>query len=191
MDRKELEEIFSGQRHHASYFNYKRDKETTELGVVCDWIDAYHGPDNDLITEICHVSDGTDPPDVILTTKDHGEYAIEVTELVDQQAVQAAEQGRWYSTKDYDAKTVELELRQIIKKKDLRSLESSYSRRILIIYSDEPYIYHDEVLTHLPTITVGSLTNFSDVHFMIPPAVNISGSPTVDEFCQVVHLRTG
>ena len=80
--QKEFNRLNNLKRNHASFFN-DCDQFRQELGVTSNLF-------NTLGIGLRNIKPGGDPPDIIVNTQNTGEIGIEVTELVNQKAIESS-----------------------------------------------------------------------------------------------------
>lgn len=126
-------------RKHANFFNW-HDKETKELAICSEFVQYLINEQGESFDS---VDLGGDPPDCVAKSGDN-EVAIEIVELVDQNAIEAQirlneaspVQEPWTTTR------LMMHLNKLIQQKDNPSakyeLKQVYSRYIILIHTDEP-----------------------------------------------------
>jgi len=177
------------QRQYAPYFHFKGDREGTELDVVSDWMRARYSNPSSAFAEIRHCPPPHDPPDVIVTATDGKLYGFEVTELVDTETVRRAERSETGEIKEYSKDELLSLIRHRVEMKSTKTFKTNCDRSILVIYSDEPDLCYGSGYTLLFNLFTPVNETFSEVWFMIPPAVNISGGEPHNPNCQVFPVK--
>jgi len=133
-----LRAILAKTRKYSSFWEWP-DKEVKERGIVRDWIAAT--AQNEL-TGVA--STDRDPPDCIAHDGDGGTVGIEVTELVDQRAVEMNERATCLEDRVYCAWTLQSvteRIEEIIRHKDSKAVHGGpYARLVLVIHCDEPIV---------------------------------------------------
>jgi len=126
-------------RKHANFFNW-HDKETKELAICSEFVQFLineHGESFDSIDL------GDDPPDCVAKFEEN-EVAIEIVELVDQNAIEVQIRlNKEYSSQEpWTTARMMKHLNKLIQQKDNPSekqqLKKVYSRYIVLIHTDEP-----------------------------------------------------
>ena len=137
----------SKSRGYADYWEWPLDKRQVEIGVatvVRNFLLALGKPVSGKLTSV-----SADPPDVLLLTNDGKRIGIEVTELVDQKAVERhhrrMRQGQpiLYDWGTWTDRSVADALEQIVSRKDdkLSAVnDNAYDELILGICTDEAFI---------------------------------------------------
>jgi len=126
-------------RKHANFFNW-HDKETKELAICSEFVQYLINQNGESFDSI---DLGGDPPDCIATSGE-SEVAIEIVELVDQNAieVQIRLNQEYPSQEPWTTARLMKHLNKLIQQKDNPSekhkLKKIYSRYITLIHTDEP-----------------------------------------------------
>ncbi len=197
MDRK---------RGHASYWHAEREfQEPMEVFASRCWAEEMNRRSHSI--RICEIEvNRNDPPDVF-AEMDGEKIGIEVTELVDEQAinehptipqlVEMVEPGPHALDKlpqpmppKWPLEKFERRLREIVqckeekmgKKHKRNGKDNSLSRQFLLIVTDEDYLLDDEATLpeYLKTIKLQRPKNFSGVYIM--------GSPDGEGHCPVFDV---
>lgn len=127
--------IEASHRPHAGYFTFESDKQLAEIGVAKELEKSLCRKGEGFFTD---VSKGSDPPDCIAVDSMGNPVAIEVTELVDSDAIKAARNGKLYDFKDWQEDLIPT-LESVIRRKDCAKLNhETFSQYVLVIYTDEP-----------------------------------------------------
>lgn len=93
---RKIREAIARRRGYADYFSWPADRELEErmiAATLCEALDAAGQP---LATSIASRERGEDPPDCEALGADGRPMAIEVTELVDPDAIKAVVSGATY-----------------------------------------------------------------------------------------------
>jgi hypothetical protein len=142
-----LEKTDALKRRHASFWNSHK-KSVKELGVVSELFPQLQ---NDLGSKIVEWgASERDPPDIRAVLANQRVVGFEVTELVNEAAIDAqiADPARYYpELSRFGLPQAVAGLRRILKEKE-RKLESltGYDQLCLIIHTDEPNFKSDEFL---------------------------------------------
>lgn len=184
----QVTELLLSKRAYAPYFHFKGfRKEVTEMGVVSDWLMArYESPADHFVRQ---QSSAEDPPDILLYDKQGGLHGIEVTELVDQDAVRAWQRGNLDAVKDYSRDRLHELVLDRIRTKSIKPFRGGpFVSKRLLIYSDEQSIafsaYTDQILRFPPFMS----GLFDEAWFVIPPAINTSGAILEDSRCRIFPI---
>jgi hypothetical protein len=136
-----LVDLLSKQRKYASHFEW-HDKRKKELGVVECLIDSMklrgekwlHSPQSSKI----------DPPDCIAKDSEGKNIGIEVSELVDVDAIWMNQKGKQVY-RDWRPEEVIKAIQKIIDEKDVKQFKGDpYNNIVLLIFTDEVTISYKE-----------------------------------------------
>lgn len=180
-------DLLLNKRAYAPYFDFRGDREGTEVDVVRNWIDARHPAPKAVYRSIKHCPPPFDPPDVIATTREGEIHGFEVTELVDAETVRRIERHGTSEFKEYSRSELSDCIRQRVERKGRKPFKVVCDKSLLLIYSDEPDLCSDTAL--LSEITVPKCEFFSEIWFILPPEVNISGGEAENPNCQIFPIR--
>ena len=146
---KGIKEAIAKSRGYADSFGWPPDRNLEEYGVVrlfCEALEKECKPFIDS-NSIFSRGRGNDPPDCEASDLDGNLIGIEVTELVDPEAIiafkkdQIYEWAEWDKTKLIDAINNRLDAKNIPD----RIKGGPYASYILIIYTDEPFLNADYI----------------------------------------------
>lgn len=140
------------KRGHAGYFNWNADRDIEELGVVQELWASLNASGETFFENFALRGRGNDPPDLEALTLDGAKLAIEVTELVDGQAIKrdkfitkqpgSSWQDRLSKAAAWDDASVIDELQRLITEKDgkfSKLLGGPYpGGYCVVIFTDEP-----------------------------------------------------
>ncbi|MGK0545057.1 hypothetical protein ACSEE7_06080 [Halomonas cupida] len=148
--REEIDKLRNLKRKHASFFDW-HDKEAQEKGIGMDFFQKLEESSDEYLLNIESVED---PPDVKITTSKGRELGVEITELVDQAAIEYEIKGdpryceRIVSWNKEN--TIEL-LEAIIVRKDgkCEKVKDRYESLVLLIFTDEPRLESDTLKEYL------------------------------------------
>lgn len=185
----EVAKLVFNQRQYASYFDFRGDREGTELDTVRNWIDARYPTSREIYASIRHCPSPHDPPDVIATTKDGLLYGFEVTELVDAETVRRIERHNTADFKEYSKSELIAFIKERVERKSAKPFKTTCDKSFLLIYSDEPDLCNGFGYSLLSDLAAPKSEVFSEIWFMIPPEVNISGKEPENPNCQIFIVR--
>jgi len=165
--QKEIEKLNKLPRNHASYFNW-HDKEIQEIGIGLDFFQKLEEISGEHLVDI---KNAEDPPDVKITTNAGKVIGVEITELVDQKAIEyeivndARYSERvigWNKENTIEATT------QIIIKKDrlCRNTPDSYDSLVLLIFTDEPRLVSETLKEYYSDHTWPDTVNINEVYIL-------------------------
>jgi hypothetical protein len=148
--REEIDKLRKLKRNHASYFNW-HDKEVQEKGIGMDFFQKLEESSDEYLLKI---ESAEDPPDVKITTSEGRELGVEITELVDQAAIECEIKGdpryceraiSWNKENTIDL------LEAMIVRKDgkCEKAKDRYESLVLLIFTDEPRLESDTLKEYL------------------------------------------
>jgi hypothetical protein len=131
-------------RKYANQFEWNRnEKNIKEVGIVRELIESISKHCSCEYRNLRPRKD--DPPDCLAETFDGSLLGFEVTELVDQKAIELNEKGREVY-RDWTDSEVLQELQTIIEEKDSKEfLGGRYEKLILVIHTAEPVLTHQQL----------------------------------------------
>jgi hypothetical protein len=129
-------------RGYADFFGWATDRELEEWGVVSSLSESLQTDNALFFSNLKRRGRSNDPPDCEAQTGNGERIAIEVTELVDGQAIQAFKEGRVYDWEEWTKEKFHSVLTDRISKKDKcfpKLKESPYiGGYIVVVHTDEP-----------------------------------------------------
>lgn len=157
--RRRLREGLLAKRDHAGYFNWNADRDLEELGVIQELWSSLDASGETFFEDFSLRGRDNDPPDLEALTLDGEKLAIEVTELVDGQAIQqdkfikkqpgSSWQDRLSVAAAWDDASVIDELQRLITAKDgkfSKLLGGPYpGGYCVVIFTDEPDLSPDKL----------------------------------------------
>ena len=131
----ELDAVIRNRRKYAAFFDWP-DKAVKEWDVVCELVSSMHASgDYRYSNKVESVDD--DWPDCVIRESGGVQVGVEVTEFVDQKAVEMCERGK-NVYREWSDQAVREKIAQILKTKDQRAhLGDLYGKLILVIHTDE------------------------------------------------------
>ena len=187
--KEELAEILRRKRPYASYFHFGGDKRGTEVDVVCDWLEARYPNGAESFAHLEYRDNPRDPPDVVLIDHTGARHGVEVTEFVDGPTISAHIKDHSTDNREYaEGEFCALVLDRVATKSRVPFKDVSCVTKRLIIYSDEPVFICGDGALFLSRFSALPPSQFDEVWFMIPPAVNISGGPPENPYCRIYEL---
>ncbi|MDX1508247.1 MAG: hypothetical protein R3358_08200 [Woeseiaceae bacterium] len=144
--RKVIADLKRKPRRHANWFEWL-DKQGKELGIAQEFVVALErvaGP----VAE--HVKLGDDPPDIAISLQNGGQISLEITELVNQEAIEAQLSGSAdYSRQifDWDDQKIVSRITKRVREKEMkcRAMASGDSKLALLLHTDEPILSEKDV----------------------------------------------
>ena len=138
-----LNALIRNLRKYAGFFHWP-DKRIKEWDVVDELLRSMHADGDCRYTRVKSVDD--DAPDCVIRDSAGGQVGVEVTELVDKDAIEMCERGM-NVYREWSDQAVREQIAQILKEKDQKMhFGNLYSKRILVIHTDEreltsPYLF--------------------------------------------------
>lgn len=135
----EVEKLNALHRKHASFFQW-HDKAIQEFGIAQDFVDQFEKICGE---KVVHIARGSDPPDIIIRTEAEHSIGIEITELVDEDAIkfQIAGDARYFErVVHWNDENIREKIIQIVQRKDRLCAKAAliYDELLLLIFTDEP-----------------------------------------------------
>jgi hypothetical protein len=147
-----IHEAIKKQRPYADHFGFAADPSTAEVGVAEEICKALAAAGQPLATDIVSRGRGNDPPDCEGVAADGAQVAIEVTELVDPDAIKAAKAGRVFDWAEWTQEKLVEEVQKRLSAKDSKTLRGGpYATYVVIIHTDEPLLNIERVRSLLGT----------------------------------------
>lgn len=168
-------------RNHAGFFEWP-DKAIKEIGVAQDLFSKLEEYSGDYLV---NVMIGEDPPDVKVITAKGKTIGIEVTELVNQKAIeyQIKNDPRYHEevvswTKD----SFNEKLSNIISKKDrlCKNVSKDYDELSLLIFTDEPKLDSDTIESYLEVGGRSHPNSFKNVYMLTGYEPSKSGKVLIE-----------
>jgi hypothetical protein len=147
-----LREAARRRRGHADFFSWPPDRDLEEAYVVGHLASSAAESGRPLFQKILARGRPNDPPDVEAIDKEGRRVAIEVTELVDPDAIRAAKNGKPYWP-EWTAESFRSRIRELLQGKARRRpvlkggpYPGGY---VVVIYTDEPELRPDVIASLL------------------------------------------
>ena len=176
---KKVLDAHKKRKGYRSYWFWP-DNRIKERGVVCDLLEAMEvaGEQHDIINVRSCM---TDPPDCVGITERDKSIAFEATELVD--TLWKASGFPW---KEWSPTELITKLRAIISKKDAKIFhDGPYSKKILVIHTNEPLLRHSDCRKYLHGQNFGPSRQISEVYLLFPPDPHPNQARTVCPFLRL------
>jgi len=164
---RRLAEARTKQRRYASFFQW-RNKDVMERGVATEFLRSLETSEG---TKLLHLRRPRgEPPDFFAEDAAGGLVGIEITEFVSEEAVRRNERGDGVF-RMWKPQEVEDELRRIVGRKDGKRFTEegparSFSRRILVIHTDEGMLSPGPYVDFLREATFGPVEQFTDAFLL-------------------------
>lgn len=151
---KEIAELIRAatkrNRGYAGYFDWP-DRDQKELGIAVHLFESLKAREGLQYREARPRGSGNDPPDVEVRDSAGGLIGIEVTELVDPDAIKSYKAGNHWDWAEWDEAKFAQHLKARVAAKDNPSKVHGgpYSEYWLLIHSDEPGLSITEVQKYI------------------------------------------
>lgn len=191
-DEKEIAALIQARnenaRGYADHFGWSTNREIEEWGVVLSLNEALQKSGAKGFSNIQARGRGNDPPDCEALTQDNKRVAIEVTELVREEAIRAFKAGNDEVVADWDKKSFLSAVSVLIEKKDCKfeALKGGPypGGHILVIFTDEPLLHRKNVSRYLENSTFPITENLTKIFFLIAYDPQIESYPFFTIACQ-------
>ena len=146
---REIKEAIAKGRGYADSFGWPPDRDLEEYSVAKSFCGSMEKENKSFLESNSVISRGrgNDPPDCEAKDLDGNTIGIEVTELVDPEAIIAFKNNQIYEWADWDKSKLIDAINHLLDKKDTadRVKGGPYRKYILIIYTDEPALDADYI----------------------------------------------
>ncbi len=174
-DEKEIAALTQARnkktRGYADHFGWSTDRDLEEWGVVLSLNEALEKSGAAGFSNIQARGRGNDPPDCEALTQDNKRVAIEVTELVREEAIRAFKAGHDHVMADWDEESFLSAVLILIEKKDRKfdALKGGPypGGHILVIFTDEPLLNRKNVAKYLQKEVFPATDNLTQIFFLI------------------------
>jgi hypothetical protein len=167
-----LDAAIRNRRKYASFFDWP-DKAVKEWDVVCELLSSMHARGDYRYTHKFDRVDG-DWPDCVIRDSSGVQIGVEVTEFVDEKAVEICERGE-NVYREWSHQAVREKIAQILKRKDEKAHHGGlYGKLILVIHTDE-FELTSSRLFHILADSVFPLRNIDEAYLIC------SYEPTLDD----------
>ena len=131
----ELDAVIRKRRKYSAFFDWP-DKKIKEWDVVCELLRSMHARGDYRYTNKVESVDD-DWPDCVIRDSGGVQVGVEVTELVNQKAIEMCERGK-NVYREWSDQAVREKIAQILKRKDEKAHHGDlYGKLILVIHNDE------------------------------------------------------
>ena len=131
-------------RGYADFFGWAIDRDLEEWGVVSSLSESLERDGKSFFTGLKQRGRPNDPPDCEAVSASGQRIAIEVTELVDSDAIRSFKEGRAYDWAEWNPQKLVSALARLLAKKNDRFPElkgAPYDGGyIVVVHSDEPML---------------------------------------------------
>ena len=165
--KEEIEKLRKLRRNHADFFNWP-DQQVQEKVIGLDFFQKLEESSDEYLENI---ESAEDPPDVKITTSKNRVVGVEITELVDQQAIEYEINGdprycervvSWNRENTLEA------MESIISRKDAKceNVPKSYDSMVLLIFTDEPRLKSDTLKDYFLGHQWSEVNNLNEAYIL-------------------------
>lgn len=140
-------------RGYADFFGWAMDRDLEESGVISSLVESMAADGVSFFENVKSRRRPNDPPDCEATGRNGARVAIEVTELVDGEAIRAFKEGRVYDWAEWPREKFISSLAERIDAKDKRypflkdpPYDDGY---VVVVHTDEPELSRSTVQEYL------------------------------------------
>ena len=146
-----MKEALAKRRGYADHFGWPIDRDIEECGVVQDLCRSLEKDSKSFISNVRRRGRGNDPPDCEGQGHDGQRIGIEVTELVDSDAIKAFKTSGQYRLADWDKEKLVMAIDHRLDAKNVpdRIKDGPYDSYIVVIHTDELLLDVDSVKSML------------------------------------------
>ena len=148
-----MREARNKARGYADFFGWGTDRDIEEWGVVTSLAESLESENKNIFTSLKRRGRPNDPPDCEARDNDGNRIAVEVTELVDGEAIKAYKSGAVYEWADWDKNKFTTSVELLISRKDSRYPELKEppydGGYFVVIFTDEPMLDRSTVESYL------------------------------------------
>jgi hypothetical protein len=172
--KEDLTKFIKALGRYASYYE-TGDTRSKEADIIRCWLDSKYRGRHQFVSG-AHQTDGDDPPDFVLQKENERPFGIEITELVDQEAVRQWSKGN-HEYYIWKPKEIQERVEAILRNKEDKILKkhnhdlSDFEDLLLLIHTDEATLRFDMLQDALNEKRLVSKV-FSQIHIMMPPTPN-------------------
>jgi len=176
-----MRKVRKNSRGYADFFEWSPDRNQEELGVVKALSEALEASGELYFDKIRLRGRGEDPPDCEAINQSGERIAIEVTELVDGEAIKAIKNsGNPYEWADWSKDKFRESVSHLISRKDGRFAHlkgAPYSGGYtVLLFTDEPLLNKETVGSYLASIDISKPKNIDKVFLLL------SYDPTIKSY---------
>lgn len=139
-----MREARAKARGYADFFGWSTSRDLEEWGVITKLAESLEMDNKLFFTNLKRRGRSNDPPDCEAVGSDGSRIAIEVTELVDGDAIKAFKSGRVYDWSEWEKEKFLPTLSELISRKDRRFPELKEppydGGYIVVVFTDEPML---------------------------------------------------
>ena len=162
-DLKDIVKLLAARRKYASFFE-TFDKERKELGVGEELLKELNSSFSLQLSNLKTCS--PDPPDLTCTNESGELIAIEITEVVDEDAVRENQNGNEVF-RVWRPGELQQKINSSLSRKDKICLNGGpYKKLFVCLFTDEMMLTHDVVSKELAGISFGPFTQITDAFLL-------------------------
>lgn len=158
-------------RGYADFFGWATDRDLEEWGVLKSLFESMEMNKSLPYKDLRMRGRGNDPPDCEAVDARSRRVAIEVTELVEGEAIKRAKAGAQYDWEEWNCEKFLNRLQGLLVQKDSKfpklkdpPYEGGYS---VVVFTDEPELPANKVKEYLEGHTFAGLENISETIFLV------------------------
>jgi hypothetical protein len=171
----ELDADTRNRRKYAAFFDWRPDKAVKEWDVVCELLNSMHASGDYRYTRVEPVDD--DWPDCVIRDSGGVQVGVEVTEFVDQKAVEMCERGK-NVYREWSNQAVREKIEQILISKDGKAYHGDlYGKLILVIHNDEVELPSFRLFPILDASPFPRPRNFDEAYLICSYEPKLGNSP--------------
>jgi hypothetical protein len=161
-------------RRYASFFQ-SSDRERAELGVVEELVHELERRGRRTLRDPSSYK--PDPTDCICTNEQGGLVAVEVTEVVCQEAARLNEQGEQVY-RNWRAGELRGQIARQLKDKDAKTFHGGPYQEILVcLFTDEPVLSHAHIQQELDGVDFGPFKQLTGAYLVVSYDPGTKGYP--------------
>lgn len=166
--KKCIEEFNKLPRQHANHFNW-HVKEIKEIGIAHDFFFQLENVAEDKLVKI---DNAEDPPDVRVVTSTGKIMGIEITELVNEKAIELQikkDEGYVYELLKWDKEYTLSRIQEIINEKNklCEQIPPDYHLRVLLIHTDEPKLRSRVIKEYIGDHQWPESPSFDEIYLLV------------------------
>jgi hypothetical protein len=170
-----LHAVIRNRRKYGSFFDWP-DKPVKEWDVVCELLNSMHASGDYRYPRNFERVDG-DWPDCVIRDSNGVQVGIEVTEFVDQKAIEMCERGK-NVYREWTDEAVREKMAQILKRKDEKAHRGGrYSKVILVIHTDELELTSSRLFPILDANVFDRPRNIDEAYFICSYEPTLGDAP--------------
>lgn len=150
-------------RGYSDFFGWAPSRDLEELGVLTSLAETLNTNSSLFFSDLAIRGRGNDPPDLEARDSNGSRIAIEVTELVDSQAIKAHLAGRTYESAEWEKEKFLSTLNTLLSAKNERFHKLKGAPYpggyVVVVFTDEPELPRNTVAAYLQGHAFSELSN--------------------------------